>query len=183
MNTLSKELKAEGGSILSATLVTIMTEDYTMDQLADMLLEAFADLIQKFGKYRLKNPEGIAAAISRSIRSSYRLSQVYQDSVDIVLGVLAKEIRSLEKLIKDLDKAIDDLVVVLPEYRCLISILGIGPDYAASILAEIGPIERFSDETKLAKYAGLYWRQNQSGKSEYGTHLWLNVEIAISAII
>ena len=32
-----------------------------------------------------------------------------------------------EKLIKDLDKAIDDLVVVLPEYQCLTSIPGIGP--------------------------------------------------------
>ena len=29
------------------------------------------------------------------------------------------------------------------------------------------PINRFSDESKLAKYAGLYWRQNQSGNSEY----------------
>ncbi|AQY30355.1 hypothetical protein B4W80_15860 (plasmid) [Enterococcus faecium] len=35
------------------------------------------------------------------------------------------------------------------------------------MLAEIGPIERFSDEIKLTKYAGLYWRQSQSGKSEY----------------
>ena len=53
------------------------------------------------------------------------------------MGVLAKEIRSLEKLIKDLDKAIDDLVVVLPEYQCLTSIPEIGPVYAAGILAEI----------------------------------------------
>ncbi|MGY0356428.1 IS110 family RNA-guided transposase (plasmid) [Enterococcus avium] len=166
-NTLSKELKAEGGSVLSATLVTLMTEDYTMDQLAELSLEEFANLIQKLGKYRFKNPEGIAKAISKAIRSSYRLGKVHQDSVDIVLGVLAKEIRSLEKLIKDLDKAIDDLVVVLPEYQCLTSIPGIGPVYAAGILAEIGPINRFSDESKLAKYAGLYWRQNQSGNSEY----------------
>lgn len=166
-NTLSKELKAEGGSVLSTTLVTLMTEDYTLNQLAEMPLEEFVDLIQKLGNYRFKNPEGLAKAISKAIRSSYRLSQFHQDSIDIVLGVLAKEIRSLEKLIKDLDKSIDDLVVVLPEYQCLISIPGIGPVYDAGILAEIGPIERFSDETKLAKYAGLYWRQNQSGKSEY----------------
>ena len=88
-----------------------MTEDYTMDQLAELSLEEFANLIQKLGKYRFKNPEGIAKAISKAIRSSYRLGKVHQDSVDIVLGVLAKEIRSLEKLIKDLDKAIDDLVL------------------------------------------------------------------------
>ena len=56
---------------------------------------------------------------------------------------------------------------MLPEYQCLTSIPEIGPVYAAGILAEIGPINRFSDESKLAKYAGLYWRQNQSGNSEY----------------
>lgn len=94
-NTLSKELKSEGGSVLSATLVTLMTGDYTMDQLAEMPLEEFADLIQKLGKYRFKNPEIIAKAISKAIRSSYRLGKVHQDSVDIVLGVLSKEIRSL----------------------------------------------------------------------------------------
>lgn len=166
-NTLSKELKSEGGSILSATLVTLMTEDYTMDQLAEMPLEEFAKLIQLLGKYRFKNPEGIAKAISKALRSSYRLGQVHQDSVDIVLGVLAKEIRSVEKLIKELDKAIDDLVIVLPEYQCLTSIPGIGKVYAAGILAEIGQITRFDNETKIAKYAGLYWRQNQSGNTNF----------------
>ena len=140
-----------------------MTEDYTMDQLAELSLEEFANLIQKLGKYRFKNPEGIAKAISKAIRSSYRLGKVHQDSVDIVLGVLAKEIRSLEKLIKDLDKAIDDLVVVLPEYQCLTSIPGIGKVYAAGLIAEIGQIERFEDQTKLAKYAGLSWKVKQSG--------------------
>ncbi|WP_316378082.1 transposase, partial [Enterococcus faecium] len=31
------------------------------------------------------------------------------------------------------------------------------------IIAEIGQIERFEDQTKLAKYAGLSWKVNQSG--------------------
>src|SRR5699024_11638611 len=36
--------------------------------------------------------------------------------------------------------------------------------FAAGIIAEIGQIERFEDETKIAKYAGLYWRKHQSGR-------------------
>lgn len=47
-----------------------------MDQLAEMPLEEFADLIQRLGKYRFKNPEGIAKAISKAIHSSYRLGQI-----------------------------------------------------------------------------------------------------------
>src|SRR5699024_12399786 len=39
-----------------------------------------------------------------------------------------------------------------------------GSVFAAGIIAEIGQIERFEDETKIAKYAGLYWRKHQSGR-------------------
>lgn len=166
-NTLAKEIKTEGISVLSATLVTLMTDDYTMDQLAEMPLEDFANLIQKLGKHRFRNPEKTASAISTAVRGSYRLGQVHQNSVNIVLSVLAKEIRSSEKLVKQLDKAINDLVVVLPEYQCLTSVPGIGPVYAAGILAEIGQIQRFENETKVAKYAGLYWRTHQSGNTSY----------------
>ncbi|KIP29718.1 transposase IS116/IS110/IS902 family protein [Bacillus thuringiensis serovar morrisoni] len=48
--------------------------------------------------------------------------------------------------------------------QTLESIPGIGPIFAAGIIAEIGQIERFDDETKIAKYAGLYWRTHQSGR-------------------
>jgi transposase len=47
-----------------------------------------------------------------------------------------------------------------------LSIPGIGPVYTAGILAEIGQIERFEDQAKLAKYAGLYWKWKQSGNRE-----------------
>ncbi len=71
--------------------------------------------------------------------------------------------RALEKNIKELDKAIEQLVIVIPEYQCLTSIPGIGKVYAAGLIAEIGQIERFEDQTKLAKYAGLSWKVKQSG--------------------
>lgn len=48
--------------------------------------------------------------------------------------------------------------------QTLESVPGIGPVFTAGIIAEIGQIERFEDETKIAKYAGLYWRKNQSGR-------------------
>jgi len=43
------------------------------------------------------------------------------------------------------------------------SITGIGPVFAAGILAEIGDISCFSGHEKLSKYAGFTWKQNQSG--------------------
>lgn len=91
------------------------------------------------------------------------LRRVAQESIDIVLGVLVCEIRTLEKNIKELDKAIEQLVVIIPEYQCLTSITGIGKVYTAGLIAEIGQIQRFEDQTKLAKYAGLSWKVTQSG--------------------
>ena len=76
---------------------------------------------------------------------SYRLGRLAQESSNVVLSVLVREIRALEKSIKDLDKAIEQLVVVIPEYQCLTSVPGIGKVYAAGLIAEIGQIERFKD--------------------------------------
>lgn len=93
------------------------------------------------------------------------MSKVHQESVDIVLSLLAREIRSIEKMIKDIDKSIEDMVEVIPEYQCLTSVPGIGKVYAAGIIAEIGQIERFNNHPQLAKYAGLNWKETQSGNS------------------
>ncbi|WP_153056570.1 transposase, partial [Streptococcus suis] len=98
-------------------------------------------------------------------RGSYRLPKLQQDSVNVILGLLAREIRNLEKLIKDIDKAIEDMVEVIPEYQCLTSVPGVGKVYAAGIIAEIGQIDRFKDHPQVAKYAGLNWKQNQSGNT------------------
>lgn len=53
----------------------------------------------------------------------------------------------------------------LPEYQCLTSVPGVGNVYDAGIIAEIGQIERFKDHPQVAKYAGLNWKQNQSGNT------------------
>ena len=167
-NTLKKELREAdlSTSVFSATIMNLLTEDMTLDDMANLPLEDFAAYLQKKGKGRFKDPEKLVKTIKKAIRSSYRLGQVMSDSIDIVLGILVREIRGLEKAIKDYDKAIEDLVQVIPEYKCLTSIKGIGPVYAAGLLAEIGQIERFKDQTKLAKYAGLTWKKSQSGNRE-----------------
>jgi Transposase IS116/IS110/IS902 family. len=44
----------------------------------------------------------------------------------------------------------------------LTNIISVGKANVAGIIAEIGQIERFEDHTKLAKYACLGWKVNQS---------------------
>lgn len=72
--------------------------------------------------------------------------------------------KALESQIKEFDKAIKAQMELLP--NVLISIPGIGPVYSAGIMAEIGDINRFDNQAALAKYAGLAWKQHQSGDFE-----------------
>lgn len=164
-NTLTRELKADNGtsSVFGATMLTLLTDDFSLDDLASMPLEELATLLQTLGRGNFKDPEKLANSIKKAIRNSYRLKQMTQESIDIILGVIVFQIRGIEKSIKELDKAIERLVEVIPEFQCLTSIPGIGKVYAAGLLAEIGQIERFDDQTKLAKYAGLSWKVKQSG--------------------
>lgn len=167
-NTLSKELAIEPNatSVFGSTIMSLLTEDITLDEFAELPLEEAAAFLQKLGRGRFKNPDQLAKSIKKAIRSSYRLGKVAKESVDLVLGIIANEIKFLKQQIKEIEKAIISLLEVIPEAQCLLSVPGLGPVYTAGLLAEIGQIDRFSDQSKLAKYAGLTWPKKQSGNSQ-----------------
>lgn len=162
-NTLTKEVDT---SIFGSTMMNLLTDSLSLDEIASMPLEELAALLQEKGRGRFSNPDKLAQSIAKAVRDSYRLGKVMQDSVDVVLASYAMMIKTIKDQIKTLDKAIQNLIVTLPESQSLLSIPGIGPIYAAGILAELGQIERFEDEAKIAKYAGLYWKRKQSGNFE-----------------
>lgn len=167
-NTLSKELANEDNktSVFGTTIMNLLTEDITLDEFSEMPLEEAAELLQKLGKGRFKNPEQLVKSIKKAVRSSYRLGKVTKNSIDLVLGIIANEIKFLKKQIKEIEKAITALLETIPEAQCLLSVPGLGPVYTAGLIAEIGQIERFDNQSKLAKYAGLTWTKNQSGNSQ-----------------
>ena len=77
-------------------------------------------------------------------------------------------INAFEQELKAINKAIDKTVKGLnpEEYLILNSIPGVGPVYAAGILAEIGSVRYFKSNDALAKYAGIVWNSNDSGEFE-----------------
>lgn len=87
-NTLSSELKSENltTSVFSNTLMTLMTEEYTLEELASKPLEKFITLIQELGRQHFKNPEKLAKAIQSAIRNSYQLTRLQSESVNIILA-------------------------------------------------------------------------------------------------
>lgn len=149
-----------------ATALAIYDEFESAEALANMDLHELTDFIIKKGKNRFSDPDAVAKAIQKAARSSYRLPKTVNDSVNQVLSISITSTKALESQIKAFDKAIQAQMMLLP--NVLTSIPGIGPVYSAGIMAEIGDINRFESQAKLAKYAGLAWKQHQSGgfKSE-----------------
>ena len=148
----------------SATALAVYEEFESADTLAYMDLHELTEFLQKKGKSHFSNPEEVAKAIQKAARSSYRLPKTVNDSVNQVLSISISSIRALESQIKQFDKAIAAQMELIP--NTLTSVKGIGPVYSAGIIAEIGDINRFPDQAKLAKYAGYAWRQHQSGDFE-----------------
>ncbi|API89260.1 IS110 family transposase [Marinilactibacillus sp. 15R] len=167
-NVLQRELKSDNGStsVFSATIIELFTTDYTLDEIGYMPLEQLIGILQEKGRGRFREPKNLAERLQKAVRSSYRLSKTVQDSIDSVLASQVRIIRTYQEEIKALDKAVVDILEVIPESKSLLSIPGIGPVYTAGILAEVGQIGRFASQAKLAKYAGLYWPKNQSGHFE-----------------
>ncbi len=147
-----------------ATALAVYEEFDSADALAYMDLHDLTEFLKKKGKNHFSDPESVANAIQKAARSSYRLPKTVNDSVNQVLAVSLSSIRSLEQQIKQLDKAIAEQLALIP--NTLTSVNGIGPVYSAGIIAEIGDINRFESQAKLAKYAGLAWSQHQSGDYE-----------------
>ena len=145
----------------SSTALALYEEFDSVDALAYMDLHELTAFLQEKGKNRFANPDEIAKAIQKAARSSYRLPKTVNDSVNQLLSLSISSIRALESQIKQFDKAIAAQMELIP--NTLTSVKGIGPVYSAGIIAEIGDINRFPDQAKLAKYAGLSWNQHQSG--------------------
>ena len=156
----------------STTALAVYDEFESAEALADMDLHELTAFIMEKGKNRFPNPNAVAKAIQKAARSSYRLPKTVNDSVNQVLSISITSMKALESQIKEFDKAIKAQMELLP--NVLISIPGIGPVYSAGIMAEIGDINRFNSQAALAKYAGLAWKQHQSGDFEAQTTRLIN---------
>lgn len=148
----------------SATMLNLVSDFDSVDDLANVPIEELTAYIEKSGRGKFSDPEKVAKAIQTAARGSYRLPKAINDSVNQAMSASIATMHAMESQIKTLDKAIEKQFEIIP--NTLTSIPGIGPVYSAGIIAEIGNINRFNSQASVAKYAGLVWTQHQSGNFE-----------------
>ena len=145
----------------SATLLNLVSDFESVDDLANVALEDLTAYIEKSGRGRFADPEAVSKQIHAAAKGSYRLPKTINDSVNQAMSASIAAMRAMETQIKTLEKAIEQQFEIIP--NTLTSVPGIGPVYSAGIIAEIGDIHRFESQASVAKYAGLVWSQHQSG--------------------
>ncbi len=144
--------------------LAVFEEFETPDDIENMDVDELASFIAEKGKNRSPRPNELAKAVQAAAKGSYRLPKTVNDSVNQVLSISISSMRAMQTQIKALEKEIERQFENIP--NTLTSVPGIGPVYSAGIIAEVGDINRFDGQARLAKYAGLVWTQHQSGTFE-----------------
>ena len=133
-----------------------------MDAIIEMPFDELVEWLDVKGKRRFADPEANARKLLQVAEDSYRLPTPWLESVNTILGLNLRHLKTLENLIQRVDTAIADEMEAIP--NTLTTIPGIGPVIAAGIIAELGDLARFDyDQKKVASYAGLKWSRRQSG--------------------
>ena len=79
-------------------------------------------------------------------------------------AILMEELQLIRMMINKTDKSIAEVCSHLPEYSCLLSIPGFGPDVSAMVIGAIGNPYRFENERQVIKTAGYDLSADRSGK-------------------
>ncbi len=79
--------------------------------------------------------------------------------------VMVEGLKQIREMIQETDERIHCLCKEFPEYSCLLTIPGFGPDVSAKVLGAIGDPDRFQNGRQVLKLAGLDLSADRSGKN------------------
>lgn len=112
------------------------------------------------------------------------LSYHFDSVSDVELRVMVDQIRSLNKNIEELDKAIEDNGSKMDGFENLKSVKGIGAKGAATLLSVIGNVNDFRSSKQLAAYIGIVPRVSDSNETvHHGRITKLGSKIARTTLV
>ena len=145
---------------------SVMLTDFLTNE--EIVEADVSDLIVKIAEashYHISDPEITAKLLKKVARDSYRLDRMASDSVTMSIASSFRLIQTYQEEMKKLDKEILRMIQTSDNkyFQILTSIKGIGPVFAAGIIAEIDNINYFRNDDQLASYCGLRWKKKDSG--------------------
>jgi transposase len=90
------------------------------------------------------------------------------DEVPFEAKVMVSKLHQVRETIKEVKDKIEDICIQFPEYPCLLSIPGFGPDVSSKVLGAIGNPFRFTSYKQVIKMAGFDLCAERSGKTSNG---------------
>jgi transposase len=106
--------------------------------------------------------ERAQSLIDAANRNPFRNARYHSHliSLELYINMLLQYKEHLSKL----EKQIDALAKEIEEYKIILTIPGIGEKIAATVISEIGEIDRFNHAKKLVAFTGVDPRVHSSGK-------------------
>lgn len=148
-------------NIFGKTSQAVLKEFPSLETVATMPFDDLVEWLDVKGKRRFADPQDNARRLQRIAQDSYQLPEAWLTAVNTALTLSLRHLSVLEQLLTRLDSAIADLLAQMP--NSLTTIPGIGPVFAAGIIAELGDLARFDyRHEKVASFAGLKWSKHQS---------------------
>ena len=148
-------------NVFGATSQALIEEFASLEEIVVMPMDQLITWLDTKGKGRFPDPAKVARELHQVAQDSYPLDAQLQQPVNYVLAWTFAHVNFLDRQLQRVSQAIAAAMPAFP--NTLDTIPGFGPVFSAGIIAEIGNPARFNyDEAKVAQYAGLHWRKNES---------------------
>ena len=125
--------------------------------------------IEKKTNHKATFIQNIVHKMYESAQHCYSGADV-EDIEVIKFPQIIKELQAQKQLCDSILQELIQEAKEVPYFLCIVSIVGIGENLAARLIAELGDMTRFTNRRALSAYAGLNPKIRQSGDID-GTHL------------
>jgi transposase len=169
--------------LFGATSLHILDEFDDIQSLADMPLDELTDQLRLFSGNTLSGPHHKAQKLQQLASQSFPLPQPLAASLHAIVQLSIAHIRFLSDNQKTMRRLIEQQLQQLPEANLALQQPGLGPILVAGCLSEIQDTTRFitgdkfdrklkrqrprtyrDGQAAVAKLAGLWWPQRDSGR-------------------
>jgi transposase len=164
LDQIFPEYRGVFGDLYSVVSLRILQEYPASEDILAVSEDALANRIKELCKSRSKRWAIEKSQKLRAAAARNPFQKTLYQSHLLSLSMYINMLLQYKEHLSELDAEIDTLAKEIEEYKIIQSIPGIGEKIAATIISEIGEIERFNHPKKLVAFAGVDPEVYESGK-------------------